>query len=342
MKKGLVHIILLFIALGVYGQDVHYSQFYSSPTFLNPSETGFFQEDWRVGGHIKQQWPWAQNDKRFTYMTYGFFGDAGLLKGSKLGKDWLGVGGSFLNDYAGDGRLSITKVNLSAAYHKVLGNEGKYSISLGVGGTYVQKGIDYEQLYFDNQWNDLFFDTDVPSREANANENFGYFDLSVGTHFSALFAKKYNVVVGFSMLHLNKPKESFYDAANRLGMRPAVSTRAHLPVGKRLHFEPALLYMSQRKASEIIVSTIAGYRISGDGVLDNIVLLAGVSYRAKDAFVPLLGMEYKRFRILANYDINLSTLTAASNAIGGFEVSLVYKGMRPVNTQKMVVPCPRM
>ena len=65
----ILYAILLTLPLTVLCQDVHFSQFYSSPLTLNPSETGYFREDFRIGANFKQQWPWAQADKNYNYIT---------------------------------------------------------------------------------------------------------------------------------------------------------------------------------------------------------------------------------------------------------------------------------
>ena len=338
--RGCIHIMLLFMPLLAFGQDVHFSQFYSSPLTLNTAETGFFRQDYRVGANLKQQWPWAQEDKKYNYLTYSFFSDAALFEGKLLDKkDWIGIGGVFVNDYAGDGRLSVVKAGLNVAYHKVLA-EGRFSISLGFGATYVQKYIDFEALYFDKQWSGLFFDLTAPTGEPQISESFGYFDFSTGISISGLIADRYGLSFGASFLHLNKPSESFFNYDNQLGIRPAFTLKGLIPISKNSHFEPSMLYMNQKNAQEIITNLLYAYRVKGDGTYNSTYLLVGVSYRVNDAMIPLLGLEYKRFRFLANYDINLSSLTTASQAIGGFEMSLVYTGYRRKSTRSVKIPCP--
>ena len=39
---------------------------------------------------------------------------------------------------------------------------------------------------------------------------------------------------------------------------------------------------------------------------------------------PYVGLEYKTFRGGISYDVNVSTLTTASNLKGGFEITLSY------------------
>jgi hypothetical protein len=68
----------------------------------------------------------------------------------------------------------------------------------------------------------------------------------------------------------------------------------------------------------------------------------GLSGRAVDAFIPVLGYQYNTLRVMLNYDINASSLTAASRTNGGVELSIVYMGRKPGSTRKMMIPCPRL
>jgi len=343
LNRILTILTLLSLAVTAYGQDLHFTQFYASPLTLNPSETGKIAEDWRVGGNLKQQWPWAKQARQHNFLTYSAYGDIALLRSVLPEGDWLGVGLVILNDRAGDGNLKTTKLFLSAAYHKRMGYDGKYMLSLGIGGGFVQKQVDVDRLIFNNQWQDFFFDSDAPTGEnISGDETLRYFDMNSGVTFTYIHNRDISASLGVGINHLTRPKESFTSTKdNRLGIRPVINGKSSIRFNKIWHIEPSFVYMYQKKAQEIIINTIGGYTLQS-GPIHGSIIYAGFSYRAKDALSPVVGFEYERVRILANYDINLSTLTPASNGVGGFEISVEYRGIFPNNTNIRLVPCPRL
>ncbi|MDX2000814.1 MAG: PorP/SprF family type IX secretion system membrane protein [Chitinophagales bacterium] len=341
MKKTLFAILCMISGYFAQGQDLHFSQFFASPLTLNPAETGNFIEDYRIGGNYKQQWPWANNGKRYNYRTFSAYGDFSLLKGTLPKNDWLGVGLVLLHDNAGTGNLSVTKIFASAAYHRVLGNKKRYYLSMGINAGFVQKGIDYDRLYFNSQWNDLFFDNQAPSGE-NGGDRMNYFDMAAGLNFTALVRSNIRVNVGTSAMHLVKPKESFYNtSSNRLGVRPLAHAGTNIRFSPKWQLDASLIYMNQKKASEWLLDAVAGYSI-GNNKNNKNVLYFGTIYRFNDALAPLLGYQFNRIKVLMNYDINLSSLSQASNSVGGFEVSVVHMGIFPSSTENRSLPCPRL
>jgi hypothetical protein len=72
------------------------------------------------------------------------------------------------------------------------------------------------------------------------------------------------------------------------------------------------------------------------------VLHIGGYIRAKDAFIPFLGIDYNPFSIGLSYDTNISQLKTVSQGRGGFELSISYAGfLDRGNTTKNAVVCPK-
>ncbi|GIV33800.1 MAG: hypothetical protein KatS3mg031_1335 [Chitinophagales bacterium] len=345
-RRGLTFLILpLFFILFLQtarGQDLHFSQFFAAPLSTAPSNTGFFKDDWRIGGNFKSQWPWAINNAVFNYRTFAVYADFSFLKNQKR-KAWMGAGILFQNDRTGDGRLTTNRAYGSFAYHQAFGIMRKYVLSLGVNMGVVHKAIDYSRLYFNDQWDadNLLFDKSLSSTEPTDKDALLYYDMSVGAHFTYVHNEDHQLSVGGSLFHLLRPQESFPGVRNNLGLRPVVHALAYTRINKRVHLEPGFLFMYQKKAQEYIVSLLAGFRILSESKVKNSIVFLGTAYRPKDAFIPVIGYQYKTIRLLLNYDVNLSTLTAASRADGGLELSLVYTGA--VQSKKIrIVPCPRL
>ena len=70
-------------------------------------------------------------------------------------------------------------------------------------------------------------------------------------------------------------------------------------------------------------------------------LSAGLFYRWKDAFIPVIKLDYYQYGIGISYDVNSSKLKAASQYRGGFELTLSYKAFNnKYNTSANKVKCP--
>jgi len=99
-------------------QDLHFSQYFNSPLFINPANTGFAPDvDYRVGMNYRKQWASITTN---PYRTMGLWGDVQLFN-DRFDNGWVGLGGALLRDVAGSGGLTSTKGYGSIAYHQLVG-----------------------------------------------------------------------------------------------------------------------------------------------------------------------------------------------------------------------------
>src|SRR6218665_3926645 len=171
MKKVLLSAMALAgISLGSWAQDVHFTQYFTSPLTLNPAQTGLTQNDWRASANFRTQW-YTVSDNPYISGTVAF--DIPTLRGKLPEGDALGIGVLGLYDKSGTGGLQNTTVGLSVAYHKAFGVEKQHTLSLGVQGYLVQKSIQFDKLVFGDQFN-----PGDPSNYLRTQENFGNADLT--------------------------------------------------------------------------------------------------------------------------------------------------------------------
>ncbi len=338
MKKIVIILFLLQFAKLARAQDVHFSQFYSSPLTINPANTGLFNGFYRVGANYKRQWASIP----VPYQTFSAWGDMSFKRSDRnsFGKSALGL--CVVQDQAGDGRLSATKINLSAAVHIPLDYDHTQYISAGLQASYVQRRIDFNQLYWGNQWDGTQFNTQLNNKEPYRQSSFGYFDAALGVDYLASFRDVLTVHGGFSIQHLVQPKETFYNNDNHIGIKPALNAGGRYIINERNQLWTEVFFEEQKKANEFLISGLWGYNAAEDYNYFKSLIWFGLSMRWKDAIVPVLGYERNRMRILLNYDINFSSLRVATQARGGIEVSLIYMGENntPPYRQPRIVPCP--
>ncbi len=323
-RKTIFISIALAFSVCSFGQDLHFSQWFNSPLTTNPANTGFIPDaDYRIGANYRSQWV---NVLSAPYKTMSVWGDAQVFR-DRIENGWLGVGGVILRDEAGSGNLTSTKIYGSLAYHQQVGLGSL--ITAGFNAGWSNKRVDPTLLKFPDQFNEAtgFFDAGVPTSAVFNTNSISYLDLQAGLNYAYFPSDKVYMNAGFSVQHLNRPKESFFDAVsgydNRLAPRYIGFVNGSFKVNDQVIINPMAYYTNQAGASELVGGLNADYNLSGDG---NIQLIGGIYYRTGDAVIPMLGFQWKMLRISFTYDVTVSTLSNYNNARGAVEFSIINEG----------------
>lgn len=329
MKKNYYTIlILLFVFSSMLGQDLHFTQFYASPLSLNPALTGSIEGQFRGGLNFRDQWVGQDIN---PFVTSSVFFDLPLLKNG-LKKDWLGCGIVLINDIAG-GYLITTKVLISGTYHKSLGTGRNQYLSIGIGGGFVQKRVDYGKYTFDTQWTQSTSPgvLDGP-KETSQFPNLKYADLNTGITWTYMPTNDLKVYGGIALFHLTSPKETFTfelsnDSSGQLGIRPVFHAGGNIAINKTLNLMPGLLFMQQKSTKNIMLGTSAGYVLSeSDGISNE--LLFGAWFRTSGSVIATTGIKINGITVGLSYDWQFGNLTQV-DGIGSLELSLIYEA-KPV------------
>src|SRR5688572_27360922 len=318
-------------------QDLHFSQFMNSPLVTNPANTGFIPEgDYRIGINYRNQWSSIMS---VPYKTMSAFGDVQTLNnGDNTG--WLGVGGLILRDVAGSGNLTSTKIYGSVAYHQMI-NAGSL-VSLGFNTGWANKQINVTNLKFPDQFDGHFFDSHLPTSVALAKNNINYLDMQVGMNYAYFPTDRMYLNAGFSAMHVNRPRESFFNSQpgidNRVPVRYTGFLNGSFMPNDMVIINPNVYFSMQAKSYEIVGGVNAHYNLSGDGEK---ILIGGLYYRYKDAIIPMIGLGFKDYTFTFSYDATMSTLKNFNNSRGAFEFSLIKQGVvDPYNGNKRQTMCP--
>ena len=335
IKKILLLNVAIAFTVSVQGQDLHFSQFFNSPLTTNPANTGFIPDaDYRIGVNYRNQWSTVMS---VPYKTMSAWGDAQLFR-DKLENGWIGIGGVLLSDVAGSGNLKSNKFYASAAYHQMLGISSLLSAGFNLG--YVSKRIDPTNLKFPDQFDGKFFDGTRPTGVQFNNLNIDYYDMQVGINYAYFPQENVYINAGYSVHHVNKPKESFFDdntKAGKLDMRHIGFVNAILKVSPRVIINPNIYFTTQTKAVEITGGLNANYNLSEFGEQQ---LIFGAYYRYKDAVIPMAGLELKHVSFTFTYDATTSGLKDFNNYRGAAEISIIKKGFYPGNVDRQTL-CPK-
>jgi len=296
MMRFIIILVVLF-SFKANSQDVHFSQFSKSSFLVNPSLTSFQQNDYKATLQRRSQWKSIADP--FNTLSI-----------SAERKDLLpshSIGIQFLNDIAGDAKFKTTGFNFS--YSKLFKITKISSLSMAIGSGIFQRSLSYDNLIFNQT-------------EIYKNINFWFPDINLGISNQHHINKNTKLVNGVSFFHLNKAKQSLTGDNNvRLNRKVNFHSFFYHSTNQTLFLLPKIFYSIQDKDKEFIFAFDTEYLLNGH---KNIILKSGLSYRWKDAIIYNFGAEINSFDCLISYDINISSLSEATNNKGGFEFSLVY------------------
>lgn len=337
MEKVLKILFLLFIfqTKFVSGQDMHFTQFYSSPIFLNPAFTGANVCS-RVTMVYRNQWPGTKKAYESYLLSIDHFAH----------KQKIGLGLICGVDDAGTGGLRTTIVNPSFAYEAKITRA--FAIRFGVQPGVTIKSISFNRLVFGDQ-----LSRGGPTGGSTTTtiesptQNRAFFDIGAGVLFYTT-----RFWGGFSLAHLTRPNESFY-----------TGEEVNLPIKLSVHGGTKILLNPDEKDPDAkkAISIVGHYR--GQAEFDQFdigvyysqyVFNAGIWYRGipglkaykpgyknDDAIAAIIGFQKDRLTIGYSYDLTISKLFGLTQ--GAHEVTLSYQFCDPKKkkVKRMLISCPK-
>jgi type IX secretion system PorP/SprF family membrane protein len=345
MKKALLSVVVIAgISLGARGQDVHFTQYFTSPLTLNPAQTGLTQNDWRVSANFRSQWYTVSNN---PYISGTIAFDIPTLRSKLPEGDALGIGLLGLYDKSGTGGLQNTTVGLSIAYHKAFGIDKQHTLSLGVQGYMVQKSIQFDKLIFIDQINiNAPGGINGPSAENFGNADLTYPDFNAGLMYSGRVAERATVYGGFAYYHLAGPEEKFLNSTStvKINSRYFAHLGGSFEMNENTVMYLSAMYQKQGPASELLLGGTVGFVMNPghNEFTKNTTFYLGGWYRYADAIAPYIGFEWSRMKIGFSYDVTLSSAQNMTNGQGAYEVSVIYNGIiNKITRKKYNFTCPR-
>jgi len=315
MKKVILIVSLLIVAIFANAQDPNFSQFFSSPLNVNPALTARINSDWRLISNFRDQWIGPASPYATGTISY----DTKILQNKIPNvhdeKNILGIGGMLMYDYAMDGIMKSTYGSANLSYNIVL-SDGPvvHRLGAGFGATYGRRTVDFSRLTWEEQWVGYSgFDKNLPTGESALTNMKPFFSVSSGLVYS-MTSEKSNFDLGIAGFHLNTPKQTFLEDQNqRLAMRKVVHANFETFLNNTLVLNTNAIYQFQQQAKYYSFGAGLGYYLPQD---PDVILNAGMWYWSNNAVIPYVGFAYKDFQ---------------------FELSLIYRGTKePLGG----IPCP--
>ena len=326
--------ILLLVSGKTEAQDVHFTQFYSSPLYLNPAFTGAGVCS-RISTTYRNQWPGVPNGYRSSLVSYDHH----------FHKQNLGAGLMIENDVAGTGGLRRTVINPLVAYEVRISRST--TIRAGFKPSFGMVSVNFEDLLFGDQIARGGPTGNIATIE-NPTVNVSYVDFGAG---GLIYSRK--AWFGFSANHFIQPfeglstsdDESFLPAYMNIhgGYKHELNPNARKAVDEASIFG-SFNYRTQREFDQVDLGFYYAKSVFTIGFWYR--GLPGVKaykpgYGNSDAVAVILGLKTHRFHIGYSYDYTISKLTNAS--FGSHEISLSQQLCNPKKRRrkpKSWTPCP--
>lgn len=302
----------------VTSQAVHFSQFFDSPTLLNPAHTGNIEGDWRLVNNYRSQWSALAQPYQTSSLGY----DRPLYWRNHQ----LSMGLLLLHDQSGSLNFSSTRFYASAAYHTVKQNN-VFHIGLQAGWVYnaYQSGALTLPDQYDRFLGD--FNSQLPTAD-QLDAYYHYPDINLGIIWEHRLAIG-TPTIGYAISHLNNPKTQVIknsELENRNGMQHSLFVDVPFSLSSSLTISPRYLLLVYGNT----YAGMVGMEISHAVPANLIRTLYGGAYLRhiegdkSDAAILVAGLKFANFKLGLNYDINISHLQEASRNRGAFEISLIF------------------
>lgn len=311
-----------FLSFGtlLYGQDAVYSQFYLSPTLLNPAFAGNTHSPF-VAVNYRNQWPSINQ----AYSTYSVAYDQQWKSNS-------GVGIYVNSDNAGAGAIKTTKVAGIYSY-KIRLNTDTY-LKGAIEAGYGQTSLDWQQLVFFDSLDPQFGATSpggvtIPSNEIPAdNLSRSFFDIGTGV---LIYNPRW--YAGVSLKHANSPTIDFID--DQTGRDGQLPSRLTVHGGMQINLDGGNRFKGSTFISPNALVSVQGdfWQVMAGAYVNVDQVFGGLWYRQGgangDAVIGSIGIKSGIFKIGYSYDYTVSELTIGSGGSHEIGVTMLFDMLKP-------------
>ena len=242
------------------------------------------------------------------------------------------LGLELFRDVAGTSEFSTTQI-LPAGNLSIRTGENSF-ISCGVMAGAMQQRFDPAKLVLNDQFvagSDGSFSVLPYSNQVFNKTSIDYFDLSGGVSYKSSINDNTDYYFGAALFHITNPAVGFFDGSQIIlnkklafnaGLSSAIDDANELILyGDYFEqYTPDFEPVGIRTVQVGIMCNHGFFESDGDKSITG-----GLLYRWNDAVMPVIQLQLSKLTIGTSYDINVSKLTVASQARGGFELTLTYK-----------------
>lgn len=326
MRRNLT-IILIGLSIfilpirSVFGQDVRYTQFFSTPFQVNPAYVGVFEGANRFMSTYRQQW----NNLGTPFISSMLSYDTKALSNDNYDQNPLNFGVQIQNENGLKGALLGNFITGLSSYHVPLNFEGTQSLGLGISGSYGKRRLDLASLASASQFASGGFDLSLPSGEVALQNMKPFFSMNVGLLYTYNSKEEGTFFdVGVSVFHANQPRQTFlYDKNDRIPIRISAQANLQRYVDFDLVMDFRLLYQNQSENDYLAGGFSIQKLLQEDS--DGSAVGVGCWYRTNDAISPYVFIDYKKVKLGFTYDIQVNDIRVQSRPASSTEFSLQWR-----------------
>ncbi len=318
-------------------QDKLLTQAFAHPVDLNPAYSGDLDGRYRVSIAYRDQWR-SIIESPFTTMCV--YGDLKIIPDDRK-DDFFGAGFSLITDRTAIYNINQNMLSLYGSYHKALNADLGQYLSAGINLGIAQRNINYESIYFNDQFNGLD-EYSLGTAENLPSNNFAFIDLGLGVRYSSIMSQYSSFSFGFSMDHIPGSSISFYHNTvdpdetipdTKIDRKFTGYLSMEIASNESVAFLPRLLWQIQGPHQMLAAAGLVKFDITnydnqavhfGAGVRLNQTSSSGLK---PSALYLLTAYEVKGLLIGLSHDILVNSLNTGHSGKGAFELSISFTGL---------------
>jgi type IX secretion system PorP/SprF family membrane protein len=329
--------MLIGSSFRVAAQDVHFSQYFANPIYLNPAYAGTYVCP-RVVTNFRMQWP--QLSAKYTSYSASYDQHFEKISG--------GIGVLFLGDHAAEtGIITTNAFSVVYSFKADLTRNKKATMRLAVQATYQQKRLDFNRLTFEDMI-DPKYGFVYHTQENLPTWTTGVLDFSTGVVF---YSEHY--YGGIAVNHFTQPKESFFDNKGnetRIPMKLTANFGAILDLKRSVRQEktlgdmslsPNVIFQYQTRFTDGAVYSTINYGMYWSCYPMVVGAWFRQGFKNADAAIFMVGIEQEHFKVGYSYDFTIPS-TFKPGTGGAHEVSALFYLPCPEKTRRIQrINCPK-
>lgn len=327
---------ILLMPSGMLGQDKLWTQSFAHPVDINPSFAGIVDGRYRVSVAYRDQW---RSIVESAFTTMAVYGDLKIIPDQRK-DDFFGAGFSLLTDRTAIYNVNQNILSLYGSYHKALNPDQDRYLSGGLNIGIAQRSINYENIFFNDQFNGLDNYSLSTAENLPAN-NFAYFDIGLGISYSSAINEFSAMSIGISMDHLPGNSISFYrHTLNPDEQIPDIKIERkltgyasfELASDEYVSLLPRVIWQKQGPHQMLSAAALVRFDITD---YDNQAFHVGAGIRLNQTIESFLkpstayimaAYEIQGLLIGLSHDVLLTSLSADDPGKGAFEISISFTG----------------
>lgn len=331
-----VLLFCLLISGTAAAQDKLFTQAFAHPVDINPAFSGAIAGRYRITMAYRDQW---RSIVESPFTTMGLYGDIKIS--NEQSDDYFGAGFSLIADRTAIFNVNQNIISLYGSYHKALNADKQQYLSAGLNFGIAQRNMNYENIYFNDQFNGLD-QYSLTTAEILPSNNFAFMDLGLGVSFMTGLSDYSNLSLGISVDHIPGSSISFYnhsidqeieypDATIYRKITTYVSME--LASNEYISILPRFIWQQEGPYQMISAAALVKFDISN---YDDKALHFGGGFRLNQtstsslkptAVYILTAFELEGLLIGLSHDITTTSLGSLSPGRGAFELSISFTGL---------------